>query len=442
MVGTINSKSLLPKLAIMMLTDVTIVPADLTQETSLNGKYVKGILTAVTDPNAANGSATHTHTSDGDHLHSGTVASHSHSATSSAGPNVATNTTALGFVAPISHTHAVSTDSIALAEASSDGDHTHNSFTNDLEHRTIAFYKKTNTVTHMSRKALPRNMTFFYSKTGTLPSELLENLNFVDKHFQGNATPNTESGSNLHQHDSQTHTHPTDISAHEHVASFGGAGNQSTSAQSGGVSHANSGHGHNSGTAATTGKSSTPVTSGISTGHTHDNITHEPAFKTLRLLQVNSVKMSNTGVPKNCIFLWLDTIALLALVSGWQVSDGTNDTTSMLAVFPKGSATPGTTGGSDTHTHSIDATSHSHTGADVGHTHSSTGTSATNTSTVTRLGGGVNAAAGSHTHTPGTFSTQADQTITITNAASNHDHGSQNSEPDSTTVAFIERITV
>ena len=92
---------------------------------------------------------------------------------------------------------------------------------------------------------------------------------------------------------------------------------------------ANAGHTHPAGSAATTNKSSTPVTSGNSAGHQHDNITHEPAFKTLQLLQVNSVKMSNVGVPRNCILLWLDTIALLNLMAGWQLSDGTNDTIDM-----------------------------------------------------------------------------------------------------------------
>jgi len=55
----------------MMLTNVTTVPADLTQETSLNSKYVKGIPTAVTDPDVDIGNVTHTHTSDGDHSHTG-----------------------------------------------------------------------------------------------------------------------------------------------------------------------------------------------------------------------------------------------------------------------------------------------------------------------------------------------------------------------------------
>ena len=420
-----------------MLTNVTTLPADLTQETSLNTKYVKGIATAVTDPDVDIGNATHTHTSDGDHSHTGTVASHSHSGTSSGGPSQSADS---GFGAGTfgGHTHAVSSDSAALAEASTDGTHTHNAFTNDLEHRTIAFYKKTNTIIHMSQKSLPRTMTFFYSKTGTLPSGLLENLNYVDKHFKGDATPGTEAGSNLHQHDSIAHNHPTDISAHEHTLSFGGGPSDVVTGAANGVPFANSGHGHASNTAATTAKSSTPITSGNSAGHQHDDITHEPAFKTLRLLEVNSLKMSNVGVPKNCIFLWLDLVSLI--VSGWQVSDGTNNTIDMLAKYPKGNGTPDTTGGNDTHTHSTDSASHSHTGASVGHSHSTTGNSGTASATHIGDTTGSNASQ-DHTHTVPSVSTQAAQAITITNAASNHDHGTENSEPEAKTVAFIERIT-
>ena len=428
----------MPKLSILMLTDLTSIPADLTQETSLNGKYLKGIPTAVTDPDVNTGNANHTHTSDGDHSHVGIVASHSHSGTSSAGPNQNSNTTPAGAIAPINHTHGVSTNTQAVAEASDDGDHTHDTISNDLEHRTITFYKKTNTSTSMSRKALPRNMTFFYSKTGTLPSGLLENLNYVDKHFKGDTTPGTEAGDNDHQHDLINHNHPVDIGPHEHTVNFGGTGSQSTSGSSGGSPQANGGHSHTSGTAVSINKASTPVTSGDDTGHQHDNLSHEPAFKTLRLMEVNSVKMSNVGVPKNCIFLWLNLVSLI--VSGWQVSDGNNDTINMLDIFPKGNATPDTTGGLATHTHSEDTASHGHTGASVGHSHGSSGSSGVNTSCANRSSVSLNTAPCSHSHSPGTLSTQAAQSITITNSPSNHDHGAISNDPDSKTIAFIERI--
>lgn len=437
MVGTINTRSLLPKLSILMLTDLINIPEDLTQETSLNGKYLKGIPTAVTDPNIDIGNADHTHTSDGDHGHDATVPSHEHTGISDTVGFVQTGSS--GFSAANLHTHTTSTNTQAVAEASTDGDHTHDTISNELEHRTITFYKKTNTSIGMNRKALPRHMTFFYSKTGTLPAGLLENLNYVDKHFKGDATPGTEAGSNTHQHDLIEHNHPTDISDHEHTISFPGAGITLSFGASGGSLTVTQGvHTHGVGTAATINKSSTPVTSGDDSGHQHDDISHEPDFKTLRLMEVNSVKMSNVGVPKNCIFLWLDLISLI--VSGWQVSDGNNDTIDLLDVFPKGNAIPDTLGGNDEHTHSEDTASHSHTGADVGHSHGTTGSSAIATEINTNKISGAVAVSGSHGHTPGSVGTQAAQTITITNGASDHDHGSISNEPEAKTIAFIERI--
>lgn len=439
MSGTFNTRSLLPKLSVLMLTDLTNIPEDLTQETSLNGKYLKGIPTSVTDPDVNIGNANHTHASDGDHDHPATVPSHSHSGTSSTTGTTGASTVD-GVVSVFTHTHSTTTDTQSPAEASNDGDHTHDTISNELEHRTITFYKKTNTSIGMSRKALPRKMTFFYSKTGTLPSGLLENLNYADKHFKGDATPGTEAGDNNHQHDLINHNHPVDISDHEHVINFpGGAASSPVGGLTASATMANAGHTHPAGSALTTGKSSTPVTSGDGDAHQHDDLSHEPSFKTLRLVEVNSVKMSNVGVPKNYIFLWLDLISLI--VAGWQVSDGTNDTIDMLDKFPKGDATPDTLGGNDTHTHSEDNVTHSHTGADIAHEHTgSSGSSGTASSISTnRTSGGVSANP-DHTHTPGTQDAEPAQTITITNGASNHDHGSISNEPEAKTVAFIERI--
>lgn len=435
MVGTINTKSLLPKLSILMLTDLTNIPADLTQETSLNGKYLKGVPTAVTDPDVNTGNADHIHASDGDHGHVATVPDHNHNGTSNTA-GITGGATGGMSLSDDNHTHPTSTNFLELAEASADGDHTHDTISNDLEHRTVTFYKKTNTSIGMSRKSLPRNMTFFYSKTGTLPKGLLENLNYLDKHLKGDTTPGNENGSNLHQHDNQTHNHPTDISAHEHSINFGGASASISAGSGSGFAFAVGNHSHTSGAAVTINKSSTPITSGNDSGHQHDDISHEPEFKTLRLMEVNSVKMSNVGVPKNCVFLWLDLISLI--VAGWQVSDGTNDTIDMLDVYPKGSATPDTTGGNNEHTHSEDTALHSHTGANVGHSHDTTGSSGFASSTVS-IGNDGALSNNDHTHVTGSISAQIAQTITITNGASNHDHGSINNEPETKTVAFIER---
>jgi hypothetical protein len=175
---------------------------------SLNGKYIKSIATAATEPNVDIGSATHTHTSDGGHGHAATVPAHTHtSGISSAGGNVGTNTAPLGAVAPLNHTHGTSTESLALAEASTDGAHTHDAFTNDITHRTISFHKRVTAIINMSRKSLPRNIMFFYSKTGVLPKGLIENLDYDQRFVKGSATPGTNAGTDEHQHNTAVHNH-------------------------------------------------------------------------------------------------------------------------------------------------------------------------------------------------------------------------------------------
>ncbi len=421
-----------------MLSNLNTIPADFTQETSLNGKYIKGIPTAVTDPDVNTGNANHTHASDGDHGHAATVPSHSHTGVSGSFGQSSVNTGG-DIVTPFNHTHNTTTSALTPAEASNDGDHTHDALSNDIEHRTITFYKKTATILNMSRKSLPRKMTFFYSKSGVLPTGLVENLLYDAKHFKGDPTPGTDAGSNLHQHDNEIHNHPTDISDHEHTISFGATGSSSPVGSAGPIGKAPGGHTHGPGTAATINKSSTPITSGNDSGHNHDDLNHEPSFKELRLMEVNVLQMGQVGVPKNCLFLWLDLLSLIT--AGWQVSDGTNDTLDMLDVYPKGkNTTPGGVGGNDTHTHSSESTPHAHTGADVGHSHDTTGNSDLVTQALRMLNAGGLDSPGDHGHTPGSVTAQAAQTITITSSASNHDHGAISNDPDSKTVAFIERV--
>lgn len=439
-IGNFNNSGLLPNLSIIMNTDLTNIPTDFTQVATLDGKYLKGIPTAVTDPDSNIGSSTHTHTLDGDHGHVGTVSSHTHSATHSSPVGIRSTEIESGGASDENHTHPLTGSSSSLASITTDGSHTHNSFTNDLEHRTISFYKKDDTITNMSTKALPSNITLFYSKTGTFPDGFLENLNFVDKHFKGDPTPNTEAGSNLHQHDSINHLHTLDIGAHEHTYTFGNASVNANAGTSVEFDNPSTTHSHSTNTAGTINKSSTPQDSGDSVTHDHDDISHESSFKTLRLLTTSSVSMSKAGVPRNCLLLWLDLISQIP--NGWQVSDGTNNTINMLNMYPKGNATPDITGGSDTHTHSEDTISHSHTGQSISHTHDGTGSSGTASSTPAGLTGGptLSPIADDHSHSITSVTSQSAQAITVTDNSSNHDHGSISNDPDSKTIAFIERV--
>jgi len=441
MVGTINTKSKLPKLIITMIANLADVPVGYTQETNLNGKYLKGIPTAVTEPDVDIGNSTHTHASQGDHTHPASAPSHTHGGSHGGGGSViATGSTGQQDVASTGHTHTISTNSLGDGESVSNGNHTHDAKSNELEHRTITFYKKSDIITHMSRSSIPRNLMFFFSKTA-LPVGTLEDILYRDKHIKGDATPATNSGSNLHQHDNQTHNHDLDITAHDHTVTFGASLGPDVDRGSNSQSDCGrAGHSHGAGNPASGAKTSTPVASGLDSGHQHDNLNHEPTFNTLKLIRVNVLKMSNVGVSKDMIGLWLAALSLIP--NGWQVSDGTNDTEQMLDKYPKGAETPSVTGGLDTHTHSLDSVSHAHTGESVSHTHDSpTGAIGAATNNLARTGpSGSAVSAASHTHSVSSITGGSPQTVSVTNEASNHTHGSQNHEPEAKTVGFIERI--
>jgi len=439
---TMNRNGNLPRLAIIMVPNTSgNIPTGLTQETSLNGNYLKGIPTAVTEPDVTFGTANHIHDADGDHGHTATVPSHTHTGTHTGAPQF--TGTAGGFAVSKtnpSHTHAFSTSSQAVAEAATSTTHTHDSLTNDVEHRTVAFYKKTVTSKAMTSKSLPRNMMFFYSKTA-LPDGFLEEVAYRLKHIKGASTSGSNSGSNTHTHNSEgSHTHNLNISAHTHSVGFGGASGTAEGSSINEADFSRTTHQHADNTASTGPKSGSAVASGSGGSHTHTaSLDKQPAFRTLMLLEVNVLNMTSSSLPKNVICTWLDALNLIP--SAFDISDGNNGTINMLDKYPKGDATPDSTGGSNTHTHSNESGTHAHSTASVAHTHNSpTGVSGAGTTTV-RLGdaSSFSGARDTHTHGVSTVTGGSPQTVTVVSGASNHTHGAENSEPSGRTVAFIQR---
>jgi|15BtaG_2_1085339.scaffolds.fasta_scaffold24420_2 hypothetical protein len=65
------------------------------------------------------------------------------------------------------------------------------------------------------------------------------------------------------------------------------------------------------------------------------------------------------GVPSGIISMWSGAAA--AIPSGWVLCDGNNSTPNLVGKFIKGGSTAGTTGGSNTHSHSHTLSAGSHT---------------------------------------------------------------------------------
>jgi microcystin-dependent protein len=143
-----------------------------------------------------------------------------------------------------------------------------------------------------------------------------------------------------------------------------------------------------------TGAASLAKTARIS--HVLNGVTHHPLFF-LKVLgafplpgeecQQQFAPALGTDAPTGVIMLWSG--ALADIPPGWALCDGANDTPDLRERFIAGVVTgedPGTTGGADTHSHTVD--SHSHTWSDTSGGPSST----------TQAGVSGAAASDSHTH--------------------------------------------
>lgn len=427
-----------------MVPNTSDPPVGFSQETSLNCKYIKSIPNLCTNPSVAFGTSTHTHTAGSLHTHTAGSAAHTHSGpTAGATPSSSHVSWQQSGLAPTGHTHqqpSSSTDPSIIVECSSS--HTHDTVTNELTHRTVSFYKKTESSISLRRRPIATNM-MFYSSTSSVPGNFTHDCLYDCKHLKGiSACPGTNAGTNCHTHANATHTHGLDLGAHTHTiisspaTSFSGSF-RNTGSTCSWTPRAYT-HGHSAGGSLT---SSDPcsVTSNADTGHTHGNKSMEVAYKTLLLVSTDTIRIRQSGIPKNILFNWVDNLNLIP--AGFQVSDGTNGTTDMLGKYPKGSCTPGNTGGCNAHTHTSEGGCHTHPTTSIPHTHPGSGSTGgeCSLSGTQHLGGSPTGAVGSHTHAIAT-SNSGTLSQTVSGTAGAHTHDNAASEPIGLTVAFIEKV--
>lgn len=143
----------------------------------------------------------------------------------------------------------------------------------------------------------------------------------------------------------------------------------------------------------------------------------------------NIIQMTSAGavyvnsVPTGLISMWHGLIS--AIPTGYVICDGNNSTPNLLAKMVRGVATaatnPGTTGGSDTHSHAA--------GTYAGPSHTHTGTTAAASGATIAADGDGTASAPAHIHT---ITTDAGGTAAITGSSE-----SVSSLPAYYSVAFI-----
>lgn len=436
-----------PTNAILIQSD-THKPLGYANETSLFGKFIKGVANNCTNPGTCVGASTHTHCSAGCHTHTPGSSAHTHSFITGNQSVTCTTSGGGGSVSAEVHTHSKTSDSASPATTITNNDsHAHDAQNNNPSHKTVFYLKHNETTIGLRRRNLGLGSYFMWGKpSACLPSRYSLSSNYNCKHIKGVAgaccSPNACGGSNTHIHSGNSaHNHTVSIPTHTHSLTGSTGGPSLTDCHGTGARVIAAGtHTHTMNTITIgCGSGNSGATTNSST-HTHDCLSIEPSYKTVGFVKINTIGLRNFGIIKGGLLVWLCTAA--SVPSKFRGSDGACGTVDLRSLYPKGHATPGGTGGSCTHTHNSQGGAHNHCGSkSLCHTHTISGVSGCVSNTVTTTASGVGVVGdNTHTHTPPANSTNANVVITIGCTSNAHTHGSKNHQPVTKTVMFIERL--
>lgn len=364
------------------------VPAGFSRVTALDGRYVKGVATAVTQPGTTGGSSSHGHGLPG-HAHD---LSHVHTVTGNTSAAVGAISSADGAAgttaALATHTHTrPSTNSTAFDSGLTTS--AAGTVANDLARLGTIFIESNGTPTGVPNGALA--ITEQTSITGWT-----DYANATGRFPKGPGAGLDGGGTGVSTLDAHTHTlagHTHDSASHTHTSANTGAFTAANSLFAGpnAVLWQNS-HSHPITIASATAAALDSGGSGNS-GATSEG-TNEPPFRNVRFKANTSGAAS---LPLGIVGIWRGSLG--SIPTAWQLCDGTNGTPDLLGRYPKGATSSiGTTGGSAT-AHSHTSPSHTHTTA--GHTHTMTIGSAAATTANTSATATVSVSTGTHTHTGG-----------------------------------------
>lgn len=403
-------------------TDASI-PSGWNRVTALDGRYVKGIATASTQPGTTGGSSSHSH-SLGSHTHS---LDHVHTVTgnTSAGTgavnsdNGAAGTTAIAST----HTHSRSSVNSATVNSATTAPTT-TSVDNDLDRLTTIFIESDGTPTGVPANALGLTETTSLTGWTDYANATGRYLKSPGAGADGGATgastlANHTHGISAHTHagTSHTHTSPNTGTATSTLSLFAGPNAvlwQNTHSHPVTVTNATT--------------AALDSASGGTSGASSEGV-NEPPYRNIR------VKQNTSGAPDlpiGIIGAWRGSLGTIP--DNWALCDGTGGTPDLTGRYPKGATSSiGTTGGSlAAHTH----TSPSHTHTTAGHTHAMTVGSAAATTANTSATATISVSTGTHTHTA-----SATNSTTPTVGASNSGTlDASLAEPAHEEVAFVQLV--
>jgi hypothetical protein len=389
------------------------IPSGWTRETALDDKFPKAW--GSEDPNVTGGNNTHTHT--GSHSH--TLNSHSHNTYS--GQASENGQSSGGGTPTVSryHTHG----GIAIGNTSGGGlqsvSVTWGSSSNQPPYYEVIFIKPSSTpvpiptgvIAYYNGASVPIGWYLCDGNNGT--------PNLSNKYLKG-APASTNAGNvgggATHSHDvSHTHT----VNSHSHSgnsAGYSGSINAENSTYD--TTKTSAGHVHFLTLNSTTEQINSY--SNASAGNT-DNV--EPAYKKLSLIQKNT-----TQAMKGLVALWLNSVS--SIPKNWVLCDGSNGTIDLRDKFIKTSATlteNGTTGGSNTHGHTV--VSHTHSALT---SHSHTVSAGAPSASGGPGGSGVDTSSNNHTHSWTADATNASYSYADITAST------VDNQPAYRTVAYIQ----
>jgi hypothetical protein len=411
----------IPRGVIVMWPDTAAsIPDGWDRTTELDGRYPKGIASAVTEPGTIGGSTTHTHTTPG-HTHD-TSHIHTTAATTAAATgtvNTANTAGALKVLSSHTHTRPSTNSSTVVSGSTSPGTDTEN---NDPARLAVIFIESDGTQLGVPDAALVLADDISLSGWTDYADATNRFLKGAAPAGDGGATAVSSLDSHLHAIDAHTHIG----TAHVHTSSNTGAATSTLAPATGTgsvISAANHSH------PITVASGNTSALGSAAGGDSGTSGALDPPYRNLR------VKENTGGVPDlpiGIICAWRGSLG--SIPSNWALCDGTDGTPDMTGRYPRGAtASIGTTGGSlSGHTH----TSGSHTHSTTGHSHTSSTGAATATTTTAITTATVVISTAAHTHA---LTDTASTTPTVANAASGT-LASATSEPPFEEVAFIQMV--
>ena len=416
-------------------------PEGYIHEDRLNNKYATGVPNNTSNPNSSVGTAEHHHGLNGSHAHTSTNESHSHSAlTESGGSGGGRNrsdhhtTNSDG----INHKHTISSNSKASNVSVTDGgSHNHGNTDNNPASKTIRHVR-------YNPSSLPLRTNGFDSNIMLLWENDLDGLdydvdtNYFDKFLKQVENKEVNSfvlnGSNTHNHGNGGSSHRHLITNPTHAHTLGDTSRYAYLGDVSGGNPAGSAHSHSTPGVSITESGNNATNSSNTNGHLHSSKDNTPLYKTFALFTNNRLNLRSTGIPKNSISMWLESVS--------NIPEGFNNYESLfkkyIRIIPNLTTNPGSTGGlNDNHSEESVTTTHSHTGSFY-HTHNIIGTTNSAGGGNSQLGDG-NQTSLSHTHSINT-SVNSSSNHTLSSVSNTHDHDGASNRPLSITVAFIKKL--